>query len=110
MQEQLSRKPGATGGSAENAWSTTPGTKHREVQVSREGRMPVVTGGVRVKHDCMDAGGRATHGAVAEDARTEFSAQVNSKSLFYLSAIRHRMKLTKHCHCEDEQKTNRFSV
>jgi hypothetical protein len=30
-------------------------------------------GGVRVKHDCMDAGGRATHGAVAEEARTEFS-------------------------------------
>ncbi len=28
-------------------------------------------GGVRVKHDCMDAGGRATHGAVAEEARTE---------------------------------------
>jgi len=25
----------------------------------------------RVKHDCMDAGGRATHGAVAEEARTE---------------------------------------
>jgi hypothetical protein len=47
-------------------------------------------GGVRVKHDCMamivptillhflhpwrsDVGGRATHGAVAEEARTEFS-------------------------------------
>ena len=30
-------------------------------------------GGVRVKHDCMDAGGRATHGAVAEEARTELS-------------------------------------
>ena len=29
--------------------------------------------GVRVKHDCMDAGGRATHGAVAEEARTELS-------------------------------------
>ena len=27
----------------------------------------------RVKHDCMDAGGRATNGAVAEDARTELS-------------------------------------
>ena len=24
-----------------------------------------------MKHDCMDAGGRATHGAVAEEARTE---------------------------------------
>jgi len=33
--------------------------------------MPVVTGGVRVKHYCMDAGGRATHGAVAEEAGTE---------------------------------------
>ena len=35
------------------------------------GQEPVETGGVRVMHDCMDAGGRATHGAVAEEARTE---------------------------------------
>jgi hypothetical protein len=35
-------------------------------------------GGVRVKHDCMEAGGRATHGAVAEDARTEFPVITNS--------------------------------
>jgi hypothetical protein len=28
-----------------------------------------------VKHDCMDAGGRATNGAVAEDARTELSRE-----------------------------------
>ena len=35
---------------------------------SREGRG-------RAKHDCMDAGGRATHGAVAEEARTELSVK-----------------------------------
>jgi hypothetical protein len=30
-------------------------------------------GGVRENHDCIDAGGRATHGAVAEEAKTELS-------------------------------------
>jgi len=35
-------------------------------------------GGVRVKHDCMDAGGRATHGAVAEEARIEEIKSRNS--------------------------------
>ena len=31
----------------------------------------------RVKHDCMDAGGRAMHGAIAEEARTEFLVSRN---------------------------------
>jgi hypothetical protein len=44
-----------------------------------------------VKHDCMDAGGRATHGAVAEDARTELSRE-HLESLASLSA-------TVHGHC-----------
>jgi hypothetical protein len=44
--------------------------------------------GVRVKHDCMDAGGRATHGAVAEDARTELSRE-HLESLTSLSATVH---------------------
>jgi hypothetical protein len=27
--------------------------------------------GIRATHDCMDAGGRVTHGAVTEDAKAE---------------------------------------
>ena len=37
-----------------------------ECDESRDGR-------VRAKHDCTDAGGRATHGAIAEDARADES-------------------------------------
>ena len=98
-----------------NVRGTSPGTKHREVRVSREGtspwtgegrtmqeqlsRKPVGTGGVRVKHDYMDAGGtssgmcevefcqeqepRATHGfehgssyiAQPRDGRERFSCR-----------------------------------
>jgi len=40
-----------------------------------------------VKHDCMDVGGRATHGAVAEDARTEFSVNAGIYSLLRHSGL-----------------------
>ena len=61
--------------------NTTPRTKHREVQVSREGRMPVVTGGVTSTGMCEVEFCQEQEPRVKQDARTEFSAQVNSKSL-----------------------------
>ena len=57
-------------GEIEQRRSTTPGTKHMEVQVSREGRKPVGTGG-----------GRVMHGAITELPRTPGATGGNTSGL-----------------------------
>jgi len=48
--------------------------------------------GVRAKHDCMDAGGRATPGVVAEDARAEGRRADNSFSVWIVLIVFYKLK------------------